>query len=46
MAFLIGAVLGLVGLYLRARVPDTAGLDTCARHRAVPRRPLLEAFRA
>ena len=45
VAFLIGAVLGLVGLYLRARVPDTAVSTHVRATGQVPRRPLLEVFR-
>ncbi|MDI9627398.1 MAG: MFS transporter, partial [Acidobacteriota bacterium] len=45
LAFLIGAALGLIGLYLRARVPDTAVSTHVRRTGQVPRRPLLEVFR-
>lgn len=44
-AFLLGAVLGLVGLYLRVSVPDTAVSTHVRSTGRVPRRPLLHVFR-
>ena len=46
MAFLIGAALGLVGLYMRARVPDTAISTHVRATGQVPRRPLVAVFRS
>ncbi|MGB3955535.1 MAG: MFS transporter [Brooklawnia sp.] len=46
LAFLIGAGLGLVGLYLRARVPDTAVSTHVRATGQVPRRPLVAVFRS
>lgn len=45
VAFGLGAVLGVVGLYLRARVPDTAAHEQVRRSGRLQRRPLLEVFR-
>lgn len=45
VAFGLGAVLGLVGLYLRTRVPDTAAHENVRRDGRLQRRPLLEVFR-
>lgn len=46
LAFLVGAALGLVGLYLRARVPDTAVSTQVRAAGRVPRRPLVAVFRS
>ncbi len=46
VAFLIGAALGLVGLYMRARVPDTAISTHVRATGQVPRRPLVAVFRS
>ncbi len=44
-AFALGAVLGVVGLYLRTRVPDTAAFEGVQQEGRVERRPLTEVFR-
>lgn len=45
VAFGLGALLGLVGLYLRTRVPDTAAHLNVRQDGRLQRRPLLEVFR-
>ena len=44
-AFLLGALLGVVGLYLRTRVPDTAAHQHLRRTGGIVRRPMVEVFR-
>ncbi len=44
-AFGLGAVLGLLGLYLRMRVPDTHAFTTAKAAGRLEKRPLLEVFR-
>ncbi|GIL25335.1 MFS transporter [Actinocatenispora comari] len=43
--FLLGALLALVGLYLRSRVPETPEFEHAARQNRVVRQPLLQAIR-
>lgn len=45
LAFGVGALLGVAGLYLRTRVPDTAAHTHVRRTGRLQRRPLLEVFR-
>ena len=45
-AFGLGAALGLVGLYLRRRVPETGAYTTTRTSGRLERRPLLEVFRS
>lgn len=45
-AFGLGAVLGLLGFYLRMRVPDTHAYNVTKAAGKLERRPLLEVFRS
>lgn len=46
LAFGLGAILGLLGLYLRVRIPDTEAFTTTRAQGRLARRPLLEVFRS